>query len=144
LVSRCSYIGHDNDDRNKMIRFFSFDGSLVNLKGNVVEVNLPSSPPSFSSQPPTFFQNALIKVFFSFVKQLVYYPAQVQTAQLLNTDEKKRLPPYCFYADTDDDALEWCALFSVSRHFVHLPPPSRPAAIPLFCALCYYVTRLQV
>ena len=33
-----SYIGHDNDDRNKMIRFFSFDGSLVNLKGNVVEV----------------------------------------------------------------------------------------------------------
>ena len=42
-LRRLSYIGHDNDDRNKMIRFFSFDGSLVNLKGNVVEVwrNLP-------------------------------------------------------------------------------------------------------
>ena len=33
-----SCVGHDNDDRNKMIRLFSFDESIAKLKGNVVEV----------------------------------------------------------------------------------------------------------
>ena len=47
-----SYIGHDNDDRSKMIRFFSFDGSLVNLKGNVVEVPLHLAPPPTLSLLP--------------------------------------------------------------------------------------------
>lgn len=49
FLSHHRYIGHDNDDRNKMIRFFSFDGSLVNLKGNVVEVLLAAPPPSIAS-----------------------------------------------------------------------------------------------
>ena len=45
-------------------------------------------------------------------------------------EEKKRPPPCCFYADTDDDALEWCiprAQHHTTAPHVTLRTPSIPS-----------------